>query len=137
MEFHHLWIFSVYRHILKRILSWCQVEILYFCLVPETFNCICFRLFVNNQRLMLLFLLNFENFLWLISTLLECKYVTCNYLDATTFLVWKIWSHSTSTTRSYGRLAGWKAGRQADKIVLNLEIFKIIYQMKYSGFHYV
>jgi len=32
--------------------------------------------------------------------------------------------YSTSAIRSYGRLAGWLA----DKIVLNLEIFKIMYQ---------
>jgi len=38
-------------------------------------------------------------------------------LDAITFLVWKIWSHSTSVTRSYGWLA--------DEIVLNLEILKL------------
>jgi len=36
-----------------------------------------------------------------------------------------------------GRLAGWLAGKPADKIVLNLEIFKIIYWMKYSTFCYV
>jgi len=36
-----------------------------------------------------------------------------------------------------GWLAGWQAGRQSDKIVLNLEIFKIIYWMKYLSFHYV
>jgi len=36
-----------------------------------------------------------------------------------------------------GLTAGWQAGRQADKIVLNLEIFKIIYRMKYSSFRYV
>jgi len=35
-----------------------------------------------------------------------------------------------SATRSYGRLAGWLA----DKIALNLEIFKVMYQMKYSTF---
>jgi len=29
------------------------------------------------------------------------------------------------------------AGRQADEIVLNLKIFKIIYQIRYSSFHYV
>jgi len=38
-----------------------------------------------------------------------------------------------------GLTAGWQAvrlaGRLADKIVLNLEIFKIIYRMKYSSFH--
>jgi len=33
-----------------------------------------------------------------------------------------------------GWLAGWQAGRQSDKIVLNLQIFKIIYQMKYLSF---
>jgi len=62
-------------------------------------------------------------------------------LDAITFLWWKIWSHSTSATGSYGRLAGWQAGRQAlrqsDEIVLDLEIFKIIYRMKHSSFCYV
>jgi len=42
-------------------------------------------------------------------------------LDTITFLVWKIWSHSTSATRSYGRLSGRKAGKLADKIVLNLK----------------
>jgi len=36
-----------------------------------------------------------------------------------------------------GRQAGRLAGRLADKIVLNLEIFKIIYWMKYSNFCYV
>jgi len=30
-----------------------------------------------------------------------------------------------------GWLAGWLAGRPANEIVLNLEIFKIIYWMKY------
>jgi len=33
-----------------------------------------------------------------------------------------------------GRQAGWLAGWQADEIVLNLEIFKIIYHMKYRLF---
>jgi len=36
-----------------------------------------------------------------------------------------------------GWLTGWLAGRQSDEIVLNLKIFKIIYQMKYLSFHYV
>jgi len=36
-----------------------------------------------------------------------------------------------------GWLAGRLAGRLADEIVLNLEIFKIIHQMKYSSFCYV
>jgi len=36
-----------------------------------------------------------------------------------------------------GRQAGWLAGWLADEIVLDFEIFKIIYQMKYSTFHYV
>jgi len=36
-----------------------------------------------------------------------------------------------------GIMAGWYAGRQSDKIVLNLKIFKIIYQIKYSRFCYV
>jgi len=35
-----------------------------------------------------------------------------------------------------GRLAGWLSSRLANEIVLNLEIFKIIYQMKYSIFCY-
>jgi len=37
-----------------------------------------------------------------------------------------------------GLTAGWRAvrlaGRPADEILLNLEIFKIIYRMKYSSF---
>jgi len=33
-----------------------------------------------------------------------------------------------------GLTAGWLAGWPANKIVLNLEIFKIIYWMKYSTF---
>jgi len=33
-----------------------------------------------------------------------------------------------------GRLAVWQAGWVADEIVLNLEIFEIIYQMKYLTF---
>jgi len=53
----------------------------------------------------------------------------------------KIWSHSTSATESYGRLFGKQAGRQAgwqaDEIVLNLEIFKIIYWIKYLSFSHV
>jgi len=36
-----------------------------------------------------------------------------------------------------GWLTGWLAGQPADKIVLNLGIFKIIYLMKYSSFCYV
>jgi len=36
-----------------------------------------------------------------------------------------------------GLTAGWQAGRLADEIVLNLEIFKIIYEMKYLSFYYV
>jgi len=36
-----------------------------------------------------------------------------------------------------GLTAGRQAGWLAYKIVLNLEIFKIIYQMKYSTFCYV
>jgi len=34
-------------------------------------------------------------------------------------------------------LLGFMAGRLVDEIVLNLEIFKIVYQIKYSTFHYV
>jgi len=34
-------------------------------------------------------------------------------------------------------LPGLTAGRLADEIVLNLKIFKIIYQMKYLSFCYV
>jgi len=40
---------------------------------------------------------------------------------AITFVVWKNWTHSTSSTR----LHVWQAGKLIDKIVLNLEIFKI------------
>jgi len=36
-----------------------------------------------------------------------------------------------------GWLAGWLASWPADEIVLNLKIFKIIYWIKYSSFHYV
>jgi len=36
-----------------------------------------------------------------------------------------------------GRLAGWPAGWLADKIMLNLKIFKIIYWIKYLSFRYV
>jgi len=36
-----------------------------------------------------------------------------------------------------GLMAGRQAGWLADEIVLNLKIFKIIYWMKYSSFHYV
>jgi len=36
-----------------------------------------------------------------------------------------------------GLTAGILAGWLADEIVLNLEIFKIIYWIKYSNFHYV
>jgi len=36
-----------------------------------------------------------------------------------------------------GLMAGRQAGWQADKIVLNLKIFKIIYQINYSRFRYV
>jgi len=36
-----------------------------------------------------------------------------------------------------GLTAGWLAGWPADKIVLNLKIFKIIYQIKYWSFHYI
>jgi len=36
-----------------------------------------------------------------------------------------------------GRQAGWLAGQPADKIVLNLKIFRIIYWMKYLSFCYV
>jgi len=36
-----------------------------------------------------------------------------------------------------GLTTGWLAGRQSDEIVLNLEIFKIIYWIKYSSFCYV
>ena len=45
-----------------------------------------------------------------------------------TFVVWKIWSHRPSATESYSRLAG----RQADEIVLNLELFNIIYPSIYQ-----
>jgi len=56
-------------------------------------------------------------------------------LDAIAFIVWKIWSHSTSTTWSYGMQSGSQASWLANKIVV--ETFKIIYRMKYSTFHYV
>jgi len=36
-----------------------------------------------------------------------------------------------------GLMAGRQAGRPADEIVLDLKIFKIIYQIKYSSFCYV
>jgi len=36
-----------------------------------------------------------------------------------------------------GLTAGWQAVSQSDEIVLNLEIFKIIYQIMYSNFRYV
>jgi len=36
-----------------------------------------------------------------------------------------------------GLTAGRQAGRPADEIVLNLKIFKIIYQIKYSSLCYV
>jgi len=36
-----------------------------------------------------------------------------------------------------GLTAGLQAGRPADKIVLNLKIFKIIYRIKYSSLRYV
>jgi len=39
--------------------------------------------------------------------------------------------------RQAGMQAAKQAGRQSDKIVRNLEIFKIIYWMKYSRFLYV
>jgi len=35
------------------------------------------------------------------------------------------------------RQAGWLVGWPADKIVLNLEIFKFMYWMKYMSFCYV
>jgi len=38
--------------------------------------------------------------------------------------------------RQAGRPAGRQAGSQSDEIVLDLEIFKIIYRMKYSSFRY-
>ena len=36
-----------------------------------------------------------------------------------------------------GRLAGWLAGRQADKIQADFEIFKIGCRLKYSSFRFV
>jgi len=36
-----------------------------------------------------------------------------------------------------GLTAGRQVGSQSDEIVLNLEIFKIIYRIKYLNFHYV
>jgi len=42
-------------------------------------------------------------------------------IDTIIFLLWKIWSHSISSTRFYSRLAGWLA----DEIVLNLETLKL------------
>jgi len=52
-------------------------------------------------------------------------------LDAITFLVGKNWSHIALVLP--GLMAGWLV----DEIVLNLEIFKIIYWMKYLSFCYV
>ena len=46
------------------------------------------------------------------------------------FVVWKIWSHTTSATKSFDRLAG----SQADETLLNLEIFRITYWTKYWNF---
>jgi len=40
----------------------------------------------------------------------------CFQMPVITFVVWQNWSHSTSATRCYSR--------QADEIILNLEVFK-------------
>ena len=38
---------------------------------------------------------------------------------------------------SYGRLAGWQAGRLADEIRLDFETFKILYKLNYLDFYFV
>ena len=43
-------------------------------------------------------------------------------------------SPTSSATGSYGRQAGWLAGRLADEIQADFEIFKIGCRLKYSSF---
>ena len=54
--------------------------------------------------------------------------------DDHTLIVRKNWRPTTSGTGSYGRLAGRLAGWLADEILLNSEIFKTVYRMKYYTF---
>ena len=42
-----------------------------------------------------------------------------------------------SGARLYGRLACWLAGRQADEIQVNFEIFKVGCRLKYSTHHFI
>ena len=48
-------------------------------------------------------------------------------------VLWKNWSYPPTASGSYGR----QAGKQADKIWVGLEIFKILYRLNYSGIYFV
>ena len=45
----------------------------------------------------------------------------------------KNWTHTPSTSGSYGRLASWLA----DEMWVEVEIFKIPYRLNYLDFYYV
>ena len=53
----------------------------------------------------------------------------------------KNWASTPSASGSYGRLAGWQAGRLAgrlaDEIRLDFEILKILYRLNYLDFYFV
>ena len=49
----------------------------------------------------------------------------------------KNWTSTPSASGSYGRQAGWLAGRLADEIRLDFEILKILYRLNYLDFYFV
>ena len=55
-----------------------------------------------------------------------------NRLTWITFLVRKNWTHTPSASGFYGRLTGLQVGREADRIQVDFEIFKILCRLTYS-----
>ena len=49
----------------------------------------------------------------------------------------KKWARAPTASGSYGRLAGWLAGWQADEMLVDFKIFKILYKLNYSDFYFV
>ena len=52
-------------------------------------------------------------------------------------IVRKIWPYPPTTSGSYSREAGRQAGRTADEIQVDFEIFNLLYMLNYSDFYFV